>query len=373
MTDEVLLFIYGLAVAGALIAVAAYYYMPTLAGATQAQAEYAALRGAAPILVLAQDGKVHMCINSTAPQRVLVQRLGIWTDAHRDCHIDPSGQCAEAGRGAFCRWYLGGYEVGDNVTVVLKTDHASVAKSYRIAAVAPSARLGAPNNAAGGQNTVGGQNGAQVVTVTLTGVVYRTTVATVTSTATYYSTTTTTVTAPAVTVTHTVIIQDPGFTETRMVRACPPGTTTTDTTATTPRFPPIEFGRYGFQPLPAATSTVARYTTVYTTSYVTSTATTTVWLTSTFTYTPTVTTTAVRLRPGVLVNCYICQTDRPGPRDQPDMTCSTTTLATTTSITTITGGSGFAQPNTNRGLDTFFLGLAAVAMIASSVMIAKKR
>jgi hypothetical protein len=360
--------IYGAAVAAVLIAVVAYYYMPTLAGATQAQAEYAALRDAAPALVLSQDGKsVHICINSTAPQRVLVQKSGVWTDAHRDCRIDSGGRCVPAAHGgSFCRWYLGRYEVGDNVTVVLKAGHASVVKSYRIAAIAPSAKLGV-GGATGGLNAAGSQNGAQVVTVTMTGTVYSITTATVTTTATSHSTTTVTVTAPAATVTHTVIIQDPSFTTTRTVAACVPDTTTT---TTTPRLPPIEFGRHGFQPPSAATSTVASYTTIYTTSYVTSTATTTIWTTSTVTYTPTVTTTVTRLRPGVEVTCYICRTPTP------TTTCRTTTLATTTSTTTIAGGSGFAQPNTpNRGssIDALFLGLSAAAMMASSAMLAKKR
>jgi len=366
MLDEVLLFIYGTAAAVILIAIAAHYYMPTLVGATQAQAEYAALRDAAPILVLAQDGKsVHICINSTAPQRVLVQRSGVWTDAHRDCRIDPGGQCVPAARsGPFCRWYLGKYEVGDNVTAALKADRASVVKSYRIAAIAPPARLGASGGATGGQGGAGSQN-AQAVTTTMTGVVYRATTVTVTTTATSRSTATATVTAPAVTVTHTVIIQDPSFTTTRTLTACVQDTTTSPT----PTLPPIEMGRHGFQLLSAATITVTGYTTIYTTSYVTSTATTTVWTTSTLTYTPTVTTTVTNLRPGVIVTCYVCRTPTP------TTTCSTTTLVTTTSTTTIAGQSGLTQPNTYRGLsiDAFFFGLTAVAMMAGSVMLAKRR
>jgi hypothetical protein len=367
MFDEVLLFIYGLVVAGVLVAVAAYYYMPTLVGAAQAQAEYVALRDAAPTLILAQDGKgVHVCINSTAPQRVLVQKSGVWTDAHRDCRIGPSGQCVPAHGAPFCRWYLGAYRPGDNVTIVLKTDRASVVKSYRIAAIVPSARLGASGGATGGQSGAGGQSGTQVVTVTMTGTVYSITTATVTTTATSHNTTTVTVTAPAVTVTHTVIIYDPSFTTTRTVTACVSDTTTT----TTPRFPPIEFGRYGFQPLSATTSTVTSYTTIYTTSYVTTTVTTTVWTTSTVTYTPTATTTVTNLRPGVAVTCYICRTPTP------TTTCNTATLVTTTSTTTIAGVPGPAQPNTsNRGLsiDAFFLGLSAVAIMVGSVTFAKKR
>ncbi|MFZ8838909.1 MAG: hypothetical protein ACO2PM_08260, partial [Pyrobaculum sp.] len=117
------------------------------------------------------------------------------------------------------------------------------------------------------------------------------------------------------------------------------------------------------------TITVTGYTTIYTTSYVTSTATTTVWTTSTLTYTPTVTTTVTNLRPGVIVTCYVCRTPTP------TTTCSTTTLVTTTSTTTIAGQSGHTHPNTYRGLsiDAFFFGLTAVAMMAGSVMLAKRR
>jgi hypothetical protein len=267
-------------------------------------------------------------------------------------------------RGAFCRWYLGRYKVGDNVTVVLKTDHASVVKSYRIASIVPSVRLRAPGNVADGHT--GGQNGTHVVVITMTGTVYSTITATVTTTVTFHSTTTVTVTAPAVTVTHTVIIQDPSFTTTRTLTACVPDTTTPPT----PTFPPIEMGRYGFQLLPATTSTVTSYTTIYTTSYATSTVTTTAWTTSTLTYTPTVTTTVTNLRPGVVVTCYVCQTPTP------TTTCSTTTLVTTTSTTTITGEPGSAQtntPNRGSGIDMFFFGLSAVAMMVGSVMLAKKR
>ncbi len=138
MFDEVLLFIYGTAAAVILIAVVAHYYMPTLVSATQAQAEYVALRDAAPILILAQDGKsVHICINSTAPQRVLVQRSGMWTDAQRDCRINPGGQCVPGGHQSwpFCRWYLGTYGPGDSVAVVLRGNYATVAKNYTVAAI----------------------------------------------------------------------------------------------------------------------------------------------------------------------------------------------------------------------------------------------
>jgi len=137
MLDEVLLFIYGTAAAVILIAMAAHYYMPTLVSATQAQAEYAALRDAAPILVLAQDGKsVHICINSTAPQRVLVQR-GTWMDAQKDCRISPGGNCVPGGHQSwpFCRWYLGTYRPGDSVAIVLRGSHAAVAKNYTVAAI----------------------------------------------------------------------------------------------------------------------------------------------------------------------------------------------------------------------------------------------
>jgi hypothetical protein len=370
MFDEVWLFIYGTAAAVILIGIVAYYYMPTLVGAAQAQAEYAALRDAAPILILAQDGKsVHICINSTAPQRVLLQKT-VWMDAQRDCRIDPGGNCVSGGHQSwpFCRWYLGTYRPGDNITIVLKTDRASVVKSYRIAAVAPSARLSASNIATSGQNATGGQGSTQATTVTLTGTVYSTTVVTVTTTVTSYGTTTVTVTAPnTVTVTHTVIIRDPSFTTTRTLMACVP----TNTTRTTTRpFPIIEPFRHGFQPPFAATSTVTSYTTIYTTSYTTSTATTTVWLTSTLTYTPTVTTTVTRLQPGVEVTCYVCLTPTPS------RTCTTTTLVTTTSVTTITGRTSSAQPNTPNGgltIDTFILGLSAVAMMAGSVMLIKRQ
>jgi hypothetical protein len=144
VVDEILLFIYGTAAAVILIAIVAYYYMPTLVGATQAQAEYAALRDAAPTLILARDGKsVYICVNSTAPQRVLIQRSGVWTDARRDCRIDPGGQCVPAagsGHGApsrwpFCRWYLGRYKPGDSVAVVLRGNYATVAKNYTVAAI----------------------------------------------------------------------------------------------------------------------------------------------------------------------------------------------------------------------------------------------
>jgi type II secretory pathway pseudopilin PulG len=138
MLDEVLLFIYGTAAAVILIAIVAYYYMPTLVSATQAQAEYAALRDAAPTLILAQDGKgVHICINSTAPQRVLIERSGIWIDAQKDCRINPSGNCVPGGQQSWplCRWYLGTYRPGDSVAVVLKGNYATVVKNYTVAAV----------------------------------------------------------------------------------------------------------------------------------------------------------------------------------------------------------------------------------------------
>ncbi len=140
MLDDVLLFIYGTAAAVILIAVVAYYYMPTLVGAAQAQAEYVALRNVAPVLVLAQDGKrVHICINSTVPQRVLIQRFGMWTDAQKDCRINPGSQCAPAAGAPsswpFCRWYLGTYRPGDSVAVVLRGNYATVAKNYTVAAI----------------------------------------------------------------------------------------------------------------------------------------------------------------------------------------------------------------------------------------------
>jgi hypothetical protein len=139
MLDEVLLFIYGTAAAVILIAIVAHYYMPTLVGATQAQAEYAALRDAAPTLILARDGKsVYVCINSTTPQRVQVQRHGIWMDAHRECRINPDGQCVPGDHHQswpFCRWYLGAYRPGDSVTVVLRGNYATVAKNYTVAVI----------------------------------------------------------------------------------------------------------------------------------------------------------------------------------------------------------------------------------------------
>jgi hypothetical protein len=138
MLDEVLLFIYGVAAAVILIAIVAHYYMPTLVGATQAQAEYAALRDAAPILTLTQDSKsVHVCINSTAPQRVLIERSGIWIDAQKDCRINPSGQCVPGDHQGwlFCRWYLGTYRPGDSVTVVLRGNYATVVKNYTVATI----------------------------------------------------------------------------------------------------------------------------------------------------------------------------------------------------------------------------------------------
>lgn len=138
MLDEVLVFIYGTAAAVVLIAIVAHYYMPTLVGATQAQAEYAALRDVAPTLILAQDGKsVHICINSTAPQKVLVQRAGVWMDAQRDCRINPGGHCVSGHHQSwpFCRWYLGAYRPGDSVAVVLRSDHAAVAKNYTVVAI----------------------------------------------------------------------------------------------------------------------------------------------------------------------------------------------------------------------------------------------
>jgi len=140
MIDEVLVFIYGTAAAVILIAIVAHYYMPTLVGATQTQAEYVAIRDVAPTLILAQDGKsVHVCINSTAPQRVYIQRAGIWMDAQRDCRISPGGHCAPGAEHhqswPFCRWYLGTYKPGDSVAVVLRGDRAAVAKSYTVAAI----------------------------------------------------------------------------------------------------------------------------------------------------------------------------------------------------------------------------------------------
>lgn len=135
MIDEVLVFIYGTAAAVILIAIVAYYYMPTLVGATQAQAEYAALRDAAPTLILAQDGKsVHVCINSTAPKRVHIKRASVWMDAQRDCRISPGGHCV-SGQGWLCRWYLGAYRPGDSVAVVLRGNHAVVAKNYTVVAI----------------------------------------------------------------------------------------------------------------------------------------------------------------------------------------------------------------------------------------------
>lgn len=138
MIDEVLLFIYGTAAAVILIAIVAYYYMPTLVGATQAQAEYVALRDTAPTLILARDGKsVYVCINSTTPQRVRVQRSGIWMDAQKDCRINPGGNCVPGGQQdwPFCRWYLGAYRPGDSVAVVLRGNYATVAKNYTVAAI----------------------------------------------------------------------------------------------------------------------------------------------------------------------------------------------------------------------------------------------
>jgi hypothetical protein len=138
MLDEVLLFIYGTAAATILIAVVAHYYMPTLIGAAQAQAEYAALRDAAPILILAQDNRsIHICINSTAPRRALVQRSGMWTDAQKDCRINLSGSCASGGHQSwpFCRWYLGRYRPGDSVAVALRGEYAAVVKNYTVSAI----------------------------------------------------------------------------------------------------------------------------------------------------------------------------------------------------------------------------------------------
>jgi hypothetical protein len=142
MTDDVLLFVYATLAAVILIAIVAHYYMPTLVGATQAQAEYVALRDIAPTLILTQDSKgVYICINSTVPQRVQVQRHNIWMDAQKDCHINPGGQCV-SGQGMvyhqnwpFCKWYLGTYRLGDSVTVVLRSDHAVVTKNYTVVAI----------------------------------------------------------------------------------------------------------------------------------------------------------------------------------------------------------------------------------------------
>jgi hypothetical protein len=137
MFEEVLLLIYGTAAAVILIAIVAHYYMPTLIGATQAQAEYAALRDAVPILILAQDNRsIHICINSTAPQRVLLQKP-VWMDAQKDCRINPGGNCVPGGHQSwpFCRWYLGAYRPGDSVAVVLRGNHAAVVKNYTVAAI----------------------------------------------------------------------------------------------------------------------------------------------------------------------------------------------------------------------------------------------
>ncbi len=138
MLDEVLLFIYGTAAAVILTAVVAFYYMPILVSATQAQAEYVALRDVAPILILAQNDKsVHICINSTAPQKVLIQRSGAWVEAQKDCRINPGGNCVPGGHQSwpFCRWYLGAYRPGDSAVLVLRGNYATVAKNYTVAAI----------------------------------------------------------------------------------------------------------------------------------------------------------------------------------------------------------------------------------------------
>lgn len=131
-----MLFIYGAAAAVILIAIVAHYYMPMLMAKTQSQAEYAALRDVAPILILAQDGKsVHICINSTAPQRVLVQRSGTWVEAQRNCRVSPDGRCVSDQSAPLCRWYLGAYRPGDSLTVVLRGNYATVAKNYVVSAI----------------------------------------------------------------------------------------------------------------------------------------------------------------------------------------------------------------------------------------------
>jgi hypothetical protein len=389
MFEEVPLFVYGVIAAVVLIAIVAHFYMPTLAGAAQAQAEYAALRDAAPTLILAQDGKsVHICINSTAPQRVLVQRFDMWIDAQKDCRISLSGRCVPEGRATnrtwpFCRWYLGTYKPGDNLTVVLKTDRATVIKSYRVAAISFPTQLYVVPYV---------QNVTETVTVkataTVTGVVYHTTVVIVPETATVYRTYTELVPATTTrTITYTVIIQDPRYTATHYLLRCwglserSPAGQACDTPA-----------RYGFQ-LPTITitststttktltstatsyTTVTSYTTSYVTSYVTSiVSTTTIWTRVTHTYVPTVTTTTTSALPGVVVYCYVCPTYTTGKV----LRCDTTTLATTTrTLTTITGYGAHSsvQPAAHGApsRDTFVLALSAVALMAGSVTLARRR
>jgi hypothetical protein len=389
MFEEVSLFVYGMVAAVILIAIVAYFYLPTLVGATQAQAEYAALRDAAPTLILAQDNKsVYVCINSTAPQRVLIQRFNMWIDAQKDCHINPGGQCVpqqhhgDRQSWPFCRWFLGNYKPGDNITVVLKSDRATVVKSYRVAVVAFPTKLYVVPYVQNVTQTV-----TAVATVTATGTVYNTVVSTVfvpgsTVYTTYYQ-----LVPTYTTITATVVIQDPQYTSTITQWLC------SNYVPQAAGQVSIVQGRYGFQP-PTVTvtstststntvtttmtsyTTVTSYTTAYVTSYVTSTTTVTmptyVWIT----YTTTMTTTVLSTVPGVWVICYVCLTN------QQTRSCTTTTLVTTTrTITTITNNAGFAQTasggesSAGRRLtaDAFAMALSAVVMMAGSVMLAKRR
>jgi hypothetical protein len=392
MLDEVLLLIYGTAAAVILIVIVAHYYMPTLVGATQAQAEYVALRDAAPTLILAQNNKsVHICINSTAPQRVLIQRSDMWIDAQKDCRINPGGNCVPEGRAAnrtwpLCGWYLGTYKPGDNLTVALKTDRATVVKSYRVAVVSFPTQLYVVPYVQNVTETV-----TVVATATMTGVVYHTTTVTVPETATVYRTYIEVVPATTThTITYAVVIQDPSYTATHILLRCwnpyfggshqaagrecatpmrrgfqPPTITITSTSTTT----------NSLTTTMTSYTTVTSYTTSYVTSYVTSTvSTTTIWTRTTYTYTPTVTSTSTILWPGVVVHCYICPTHTP----RTPWRCDTTTLVTTTrTVTTITGygAHGSVQPAAREvpSGDAFVLALSATTLMAGSVMLAKRR
>jgi len=120
------IFLYATAAAVALIGLVAHYYLPTTAAAAEAQAEYAALRGVSPILILAEDGgSVHVCINSSAPQKVYVWR-DTWVEAQGGC---PGGGCLR------CRWYVGRFKPGDRVAILLRSPRAAVVKNYTVSAI----------------------------------------------------------------------------------------------------------------------------------------------------------------------------------------------------------------------------------------------
>ena len=141
--DEAVVFALSVLIAVALIAYVAHYVLPAFSDAAAKAAEYAALRDAAPVLILAANNKtVHVCLNSTAPLGVKVNKTGVWRDADRDCRINPAGHCVP-GRGhglekwPLCRWYLGRYKPGDAVEYIARGERVSVYKRYVVAVLTP--------------------------------------------------------------------------------------------------------------------------------------------------------------------------------------------------------------------------------------------